>query len=62
MDLFEEDYGVKLPIQSLEIDKREPSLSLDELELDESLNDNILDVSFGKRETNVNVKCHAKWF
>lgn len=62
MDLFEEDYGVKLPVQSLEIDKRTPTLSLEELELEEVLNDSILDVSFGKRRTSVNVICYAKWF
>lgn len=62
MGLFDEEYDLRVPIQSLELDTSEPSLTIEELGLDDALNDNLLDVSFGKRKTSVTVNHHAKWF
>lgn len=50
MGLFEEEYDLRVPIQSLELDTSEPSLTIEELGLEDALNDNLLDVSFGKEE------------
>lgn len=61
MGLFDEEYDLMLPVQSLELDKSEPSYSIEDLGIEDEVNDDLLDVSFGKRETSVNVNHHAKW-
>lgn len=61
MGLFDEEYDLMLPVQSLELDKSEPSYSIEDLGIEDEVNDDLLDVSFGRRKTSVNVNHHAKW-
>jgi hypothetical protein len=62
MDYDDIDKILGNPIQSLEIDVKQPTYQLDSLDLGvPEISDNSLDISFGSSRTSINVTHHKAW-
>ena len=62
MDYNDIDKILSNPVQSLEIDVKQPAYQLDTLDIGEpEKTDNSLDISFGNSTTRVNVTHHKAW-
>ncbi len=62
MDYDDIDKILSNPVQSLEIDVKQPAYQLDSLDIGEpEIKDTSLDISFGNSTTRVNVTHHKEW-
>lgn len=62
MDYDDIDKVLSNPVQSLEIDVKQPAYQLDSLDLGEpEISDNSLDISFGSCRTSIKVTHHKAW-